>query len=80
MDKTQEALELETQKWMEKLKKETSGIKAKGMKAAGQIENMNAYISDCRHFQKQGDWIRAFEACVYAWGILETLKHLDMIE
>ncbi len=80
MDKTQEALVLETRKWLEKLEKETKGIKANSVKAAGQIENMNAYVSDCRHFQKQGDWIRAFEACVYAWGIFETLKHLGLVE
>lgn len=80
MDKTAEMLELETQKWLGKLLKEAKGLKAKDMKAAAQIENMEAYISDCSHFQKQGDWIRAFEAVIYAWGIYETLKHLGLVE
>lgn len=80
MDKTQEGLKEETLKWLERLKNETKGVKAKSDNAAAQIRNMNAYISDCTHFQEKGDWIRAFEAVVYAWGIFETLKRLGMLE
>ena len=79
MDKTSESLKAETEKWLERLKKEAAGAKAKDKKAAAQLRNMEAYISDCGHFQEKGDWIRAFEAVIYAWGIYETLKHLGLV-
>ena len=84
MDKTQEGLQTETRKWLEKLEKETRDIRKTGkMKdklVDPVLENMGAYIKDCRHFISIGDWIRAFEACVYAWGILETLRHLELVK
>jgi len=43
------------------------------------LKNLDAYISDTRHFLDKNDSIRAFEAVVYAWGILETLEHAGII-
>jgi hypothetical protein len=40
-------------------------------------DNFEAYISDSRHFLKQGDYIRAFEAAVFASGILESRTRLE---
>jgi hypothetical protein len=79
MDKTQEALESETGKWLGKLEKDAAEAKGRTKEAEAQLTNMRAYISDCHHFQKEGDWVRAFEAVVYAWGIYETLKHLGLL-
>lgn len=43
------------------------------------LRNLDAYISDTQHFIDKQDLIRAFEAVVYAWGILETLEHAGII-
>ena len=90
MDPTARALESETIKWLEKLKEELAkpGIReainsikeSKEKTVRSSLKNMNAYIEDCRHFLEKKDFIRAFEAVVYAWGIWETLKHLGLIE
>lgn len=80
MDKTQESLQRETEKWLERLEKREKSVKALDVKAEPEIRNMRAYIKDCRHFISIGDWVRAFEACVYAWGILETLEHLGLVK
>jgi hypothetical protein len=44
------------------------------------IKNMDAYIKDTRHFMEKGDFVRAFEAVIYAWGILETLEHAGLVK
>ncbi len=44
------------------------------------LKNLDAYISDTSHFLDKKDLVRAFEAVVYAWGILETLEHAGIIE
>jgi len=44
------------------------------------LRNIHAYISDCRHFMKNNDMIRAFEAVIWAWAILETLRDLGIVK
>jgi hypothetical protein len=77
-------LEKETLKWLERIEKEMPKIKIKRTlskeKIDSVLENVNAYISDCKHFLEKGDIINAFEAVVYAWGILETCQHLGIIK
>jgi len=84
MDSTEEQLEEETKKWLFKLEKEIPLIKSTGNigeKIVNEsLENINAYISDCKYFQGEDDWIRAFESIVYAWGIYETMVRLGAID
>jgi len=87
MDDTSKNLENETIKWLEKLRKELNkpGIKEivdviKEKLTREMIKNMNAYVEDCQHFLDKKDFIRAFEAIIYAWGIFETLKHMRFIK
>lgn len=77
MDKTQEALKKETEKWLARI--EDKKVKVLDKKANPEVENLKAYIKDTYHFIEKNDWIRAFEAVVYAWGILETLEHLELV-
>lgn len=77
-------LEEETKKWLERIENEVKNIKIseefEKEKIDSVIENMNAYISDCKHFLEKRDMINAFEAVVYAWAILETCQHLGVIQ
>lgn len=76
MDKTQEKLEEETRKWLEKLNER---IEDKD-KSVEQMENVIAYRDDTTHFLEEEDYIRAWEAVIYAWGILETLERLGKFD
>jgi Protein of unknown function (DUF357). len=40
-------------------------------------DNFEAYVSDARHFLDEEDYIRAFEAAVFASGILESETRLQ---
>ena len=83
-DNTARELESETKKWLEKLKKMEPELaellkyaKEKTVRAA--LQNMQAYIDDCQHFLDKKDFIRAFEAVIYAWGIWDTLRKCNLV-
>jgi len=82
MDSTSNALKSETEKWLSRLESARSSIKilegSKELKAV--LKNIDAYIKDTRHFLEKKDFIRAFEAVVYAWGLLEACEHLGLLE
>jgi len=74
------ALKQETEKWLIRLEEKVKNIKPIDSRAKWAVENIKAYISDCRHFQKNRDLVNAFEAIVYAYGIYETALHSKLIE
>ena len=77
-------LQKETKKWLARLEKETRRIELTGKLDKKLVDsvliNMFAYIQDAQYFIQKKDWVRAFEACVYAWGILETCRHLGLVK
>jgi hypothetical protein len=76
MNKTQEKLEEETEKWLEKLNDRIEGKE----ESVEQMENVLAYRDDTTHFLEEEDYIRAWEAVIYAWGIIETLERLGKFD
>jgi hypothetical protein len=84
LDATGKALKTETEKWLIRLEKEAEGLAPSdgwdNEKVRNSIINVHAYIKDSKHFLQKGDMVRAFEAVVYAWGILETLQRLGMVK
>lgn len=76
MDKTQEKLKSETEKWLERLK---DRLEDRDL-SVEQMENVEAYRDDTYHFLEEEDFIRAWESVIYAWGILETLERLGLFE
>ncbi len=84
MPKTDAKLKSETEKWLAKLEKKATGAKpAEGMlesRVVGNaMENVDAYIKDCRHFLEKKDYFNAFEAIIYAYGIWETLERMKLL-
>ena len=79
---TEARLEKEARKWLERIEESRKRVKIlreeKAVRSA--IENMDSYIKDCRHWLSKGDLVLAFEAVVYAWGILETLERMGFLK
>ncbi len=71
-----EDLRNETEKWLKKIEKERKKI---GSGDDYIIKNIDAYISDSRHFMEKGDLIRAFEAVVWSWAYLEIGRQKKLI-
>ena len=78
-DKTEEQLKAETEKWLARIEKELTKVK-ETERNKEYLRNIKAYISDCKHFEKQGKHILAFEAVVWAWAWLSILRELKIID
>lgn len=65
----------EIEKWLDKCKKEMKNVKGK----KEFIENTEAYINDCEHWLKEGDYVLAFESVIWAWSWLEIGKELEIL-
>lgn len=76
MNATDEKLEAETEKWLEKLNERLENRD----RNVEQMENVIAYRDDTTHFIEEDDYVRAWESVVYAWGILETLERLGKFD
>lgn len=79
MNETELLLLKETEKWLSRLKKK-SLPPSQQQEVREQITNIKAYLADCQHFLEKKDYVRAFEAVVYAWGIFETLEKLGLLK
>ena len=58
-------------KWLNKIEPLIPKIQPIGDKGKGFLTNMNAYISDCKHFMENGDYVNSFEAIIWAWSWYE---------
>ena len=80
-DETSKRLEAETRKWLSRLEAEVNAME-KAVELDGldnSIENVHSYIKDARHFLEKKDFINAFEAAIYSWGIYETILRLGFV-
>ena len=80
----EETLKQETDKWLTKLEESFSKFSSTGKLTENDLkpirENIEAYIKDSKFFTEKGDFVRAFEAVVYAWGLLEACQHLGLVK
>ncbi len=80
----EDTLRQETDKWLARLEDAYSSFSLTGKLPDKELkpirENIEAYIKDSRFFIQKGDLVRAFEAVVYAWGLLEACQHLGLIK
>ena len=82
---TDSKLESETRKWLARLEeqmKETAIVSDSPLEKKvldNSMTNVHSYVKDCRHFLSRNDFINAFEAIIYAWGIYETLERMGLV-
>lgn len=77
MDSEKSLIE-ETRKWLKKI--EARKIIPNSDKGKEYKANIEAYIRDSRHFLERKDYVRAFEAVIWAWAFLEISIDLKMSE
>ena len=75
-------LEDETKRQLMRIREKRRGLRIlneSDQRLKDAVKNLDAYIKDTAYFLDKKDMIRAFEAVVYAWGILETLENMHLI-
>ncbi len=80
MNETQKELLEQTDIWYLKAAAVLKKTKAVGVKGEEFLVNINAYMSDTNHFKEKEDFVRAFEAVVWAWAWLEIGKEAGFLE
>ncbi|NCO97047.1 MAG: DUF357 domain-containing protein [Candidatus Aenigmarchaeota archaeon CG_4_10_14_0_8_um_filter_37_24] len=68
------------EKWLNKLKKKMENVKPADKKGEELLKNIQAYIIDTEHFLDQGDYIRAWEAISFDWGLFEAGEDLKVLK
>jgi len=68
----------ETEKWLSKIEK--FEISPKNARGKDFVKNIEAYISDARYFFSQHDYVRAFEAVIWAWAWLEIGETMGLLK
>ena len=76
---TEEQLKKEIKKWMEKLQKSVDNTKALNQKGIEFLTNIRAYQSDSLHFYSKKDYVRSFEALIWAWAYVEIGKDVGIL-
>ena len=77
---TEEQLQSETKKWLAKIKAERSHIELVDKSKADFLKNIDAYVADTEHFMSKKDFVRAFEAVVWAWANLEIGERIGILK
>ncbi|MCK4550512.1 MAG: DUF357 domain-containing protein [Candidatus Aenigmarchaeota archaeon] len=80
MNETQKELMDQTDIWYGKAAIALKKTKAIGAKGEEFLVNINAYMSDTNHFKEKKDYVRAFEAVVWAWAWIEIGKEAGFLE
>lgn len=61
----------EIKKWQRKLEAVVTDLTPTSPKTDSYFENIKAYLKDSNHFLETGDYMRAFEAVIWAWAWYE---------
>ena len=80
MDKVENQLKGEIEKWTKRAKEKRSKIKLTDESKSDLLKNIDAYIKDSKYFLEKKDLVRSFEAIVWSWAWLEILEALEIIE
>lgn len=70
----------ETEKWLAKAEISIKKIKPLDKKGEEMLTNAKAYLSDSKHFLSKNELIKAFEAVVWCWSIIELGKGLGFFK
>ncbi len=68
------------EKWTKKLEPLLDKIEVSDQKGEEMLTNMKAYIADSKHFVENDDFVRGFEAMVWAWAIFEICRDLGIFK
>ena len=67
-------------KMLEKIEPLIDKIEVKDDKGEEMLVNIKAYISDSKHFLGDENYLKSFEAVVWAWAILEICEELGIFK
>jgi hypothetical protein len=70
----------EIEKWLKKLETKLSKVRLKDETRKNFLENIHAYVRDCKYWMEKGDYVKAWEVISFAWGLFEAGEEVGVIE
>ncbi len=67
-------------KWLKKMEAKLPSLKASDKKGEEFLTNINAYVSDSKHFLEKQDYVNSFEAIIWAWSWYEIGLELGILQ
>jgi hypothetical protein len=67
-------------KMIKKIEPLIDRIEIKDDRGEEMLVNMKAYISDSKHFLGDNNYLKSFEAIVWAWAIIEICEELGIFK
>ena len=69
----------EIELWLKRLEAKLSGVKLKDEARKNFLENIHAYVKDCKYWLEKGDYVKAWEVISFAWGLFEAGEELEVL-
>ncbi len=79
---TDQRLREETEKWLKKAEQRRKVINLRDPESKrdkDMLQNVDNYISDCKHFLEKGMFVEAFEASIWIHSWLEIMERLGIV-
>ena len=80
MNDTETHIIIEIDKWKKKLEQERPKVRLAVPDKKDFLDNIDAYIKDSQFFFDQKDFVRSFEALIWAWAWLEIGKREGILK
>ncbi len=77
---TETLLISETEKWLKIAEAEFKNTNPADKKGTEFAKNIAAYLNDCKYFSEKKDYVRAFEAVIWAWAWIEIGKDVEVLK
>ncbi|MEM5776884.1 MAG: DUF357 domain-containing protein [Candidatus Aenigmatarchaeota archaeon] len=68
----------EIEKWLIKLESKLNKTKLKDDTKKDFLNNIRAYVNDCKYWIDKGDYVKAWEVISFAWGLYEAGEELGV--
>lgn len=76
---TESSLIFETEKWLKRAESEFAKTKPHEKNGEQFAKNIAAYLNDSKYFSEKKDYVRAFEAVIWAWAWIEIGKEIKIL-
>jgi hypothetical protein len=70
----------EIERWLKKLEDKLNKARLMDERRKDFLENIRAYVRDCRYWMDKGDYVKAWEVVSFAWGLFEAGEELEVLK
>jgi len=70
----------EIERWLKKLEDKLNKARLIDEGRKDFLENIHAYVNDCKYWMDKGDYVKAWEVISFAWGLFEAGEEFGVLK